>query len=197
MTSLNSLKYLLCWYRNQRTGTNDRSNIMIMALAYTVGVRLLQRWLSTIRTYLDQHLKVVSYLSAESPTITSPIVSPSMAQQFYSIVGNWLGSLSWSHFYAGACSHGCQVWYSWSSTPALERSRSSSSAPPRTTRDLVENWRDKLKNEGNQNLNLKADWLICWNVLWKEDFYTTARLNSKAYLVSDEMLLRVTLKLSS
>jgi hypothetical protein len=38
---------------------------MIMALAYTVRDRLLQRWLSTIYTYLDQHLKVVSYLSAE------------------------------------------------------------------------------------------------------------------------------------
>jgi len=187
---------------------------MIMALAYTVRNRLLQRWLSPICTYLDQHLKapsvtcqpnfyslliweISSLTLALSLTITSPIVSPSMAQQIYSIVGDWLGSLSRSHFYAGACSHGCQVWYSWSSTPALGRSRSSSSAPPRTTRDLVENWRDKLKNKGNQNLNLKADWLICWNVLRREDFYTTACLNSKAYLVSNEILLRVTLKLSS
>ncbi|NBD16237.1 MAG: glycogen phosphorylase, partial [Cyanobacteria bacterium] len=40
-------------------------NDYYMALAYTVRDRLLQRWLSTIRTYLDQNVKVVSYLSAE------------------------------------------------------------------------------------------------------------------------------------
>ncbi|AFZ44999.1 glycogen/starch/alpha-glucan phosphorylase [Halothece sp. PCC 7418] len=40
-------------------------NDYYMALAYTVRDRLLQRWLSTIRTYLEQNVKVVSYLSAE------------------------------------------------------------------------------------------------------------------------------------
>ncbi|NBD17533.1 MAG: hypothetical protein GVY04_15775 [Cyanobacteria bacterium] len=40
-------------------------NDYYMALAYTVRDGILQRWLSTIRTYLDQNLKVVSYLSAE------------------------------------------------------------------------------------------------------------------------------------
>ncbi len=36
-----------------------------MALAYTVRDRLLQRWLSTAKTYLKQNVRVVGYLSAE------------------------------------------------------------------------------------------------------------------------------------
>lgn len=40
-------------------------NDYYMALAYTVRDRLLQRWLSTIRTYREKNVKVVSYLSAE------------------------------------------------------------------------------------------------------------------------------------
>ncbi|NEP01181.1 MAG: glycogen/starch/alpha-glucan phosphorylase [Symploca sp. SIO2E9] len=40
-------------------------NDYYMALAYTVRDRLLQRWQSTVQTYLKQNVKVVSYLSAE------------------------------------------------------------------------------------------------------------------------------------
>lgn len=40
-------------------------NDYYMALAYTVRDRLLQRWQSTVQTYLKQDVKVVSYLSAE------------------------------------------------------------------------------------------------------------------------------------
>ncbi|NBD31610.1 MAG: glycogen phosphorylase, partial [Cyanobacteria bacterium] len=40
-------------------------NDYYMALAYTVRDRLLQRWLSTTRTYLEKNVKIVSYLSAE------------------------------------------------------------------------------------------------------------------------------------
>lgn len=40
-------------------------NDYYMALAYTLRDRLLQRWLKTIKTYLEQNVKVVYYLSAE------------------------------------------------------------------------------------------------------------------------------------
>lgn len=40
-------------------------NDYYMALAYTVRDRLLQRWISTIRTYLRGNVKLVCYLSAE------------------------------------------------------------------------------------------------------------------------------------
>jgi glycogen phosphorylase len=40
-------------------------NDYYMALAYTVRDRLLQHWLSTTATYLDQHHRTVCYLSAE------------------------------------------------------------------------------------------------------------------------------------
>ncbi len=40
-------------------------NDFYMALAYTVRDRLLQRWLSTTRTYLSQNVRTVCYLSAE------------------------------------------------------------------------------------------------------------------------------------
>src|SRR5262245_35762258 len=36
-----------------------------MALAYSVRDRLLQRWVATVSTYLEQDLKVACYLSAE------------------------------------------------------------------------------------------------------------------------------------
>jgi starch phosphorylase len=36
-----------------------------MALAYTVRDRLLQRWVSTFETYINQDSRVVAYLSAE------------------------------------------------------------------------------------------------------------------------------------
>jgi starch phosphorylase len=41
------------------------SNDYYMALAYTLRDRLLQRWLKTVKTYLEQNVKVVYYLSAE------------------------------------------------------------------------------------------------------------------------------------
>ncbi len=41
------------------------TNDFYMALAYTVRDRLLQRWLSTTRTYLKSNVKKVCYLSAE------------------------------------------------------------------------------------------------------------------------------------
>ena len=40
-------------------------NDYYMALAYTVRDRLLQRWISTTRTYLEKNVKIISYLSAE------------------------------------------------------------------------------------------------------------------------------------
>lgn len=40
-------------------------NDYYMALAYTVRDRLLQRWLNTTQTYLEQDVKLVAYLSAE------------------------------------------------------------------------------------------------------------------------------------
>ena len=40
-------------------------NDYYMALAYTVRDRLLQRWISTIQTYIKQDVRVVCYLSAE------------------------------------------------------------------------------------------------------------------------------------
>jgi len=40
-------------------------NDYYMALAYTVRDRLLQRWISTVRTYLRGNVKLVCYLSAE------------------------------------------------------------------------------------------------------------------------------------
>lgn len=41
------------------------NNDFYMALAYTVRDRLLQRWLSTTRTYLERKSRLVCYLSAE------------------------------------------------------------------------------------------------------------------------------------
>ncbi|MEE3715198.1 glycogen/starch/alpha-glucan phosphorylase [Tumidithrix elongata RA019] len=40
-------------------------NDYYMALAYTLRDRLLQRWLKTVKTYLDRDVKIVYYLSAE------------------------------------------------------------------------------------------------------------------------------------
>ena len=44
---------------------NATPHDIYMALAYTVRDRLLQRWLSTVSTFLEEEVKVVCYLSAE------------------------------------------------------------------------------------------------------------------------------------
>jgi len=64
-------------------------NDYYMALAYTVRDRLLQRWLSTIRTYLDQNVKVVSYLSAEfllGPHLGNNLINLGIYEQVHQAV---------------------------------------------------------------------------------------------------------------
>jgi glycogen phosphorylase len=57
---LDNLFYILGTYPRLAS-----KNDYYMALAYTVRDRLLQRWLSTTATYLDQQQRTVCYLSAE------------------------------------------------------------------------------------------------------------------------------------
>ena len=40
-------------------------NDYYMALAYTLRDRIIQRWASTVQTFIEQDVRVVSYLSAE------------------------------------------------------------------------------------------------------------------------------------
>jgi starch phosphorylase len=57
---LDHLCYTLGHYPAAATA-NDR----YMALAYAVRDRILHRWMKTIESYLQQDVKVVTYLSAE------------------------------------------------------------------------------------------------------------------------------------
>ena len=46
-----------------------------MALAYAVRDRMLERWVGTVRTYAEQDVKVVCYLSAEFLIGPQPAIS--------------------------------------------------------------------------------------------------------------------------
>lgn len=66
-------------------------NDYYMALAYTVRDRLLQRWISTIQTYMKQDARVVSYLSAEfllGPHLGNNLVNLGIYDQVHKAVAD-------------------------------------------------------------------------------------------------------------
>ncbi|MDJ0619821.1 MAG: glycogen/starch/alpha-glucan phosphorylase [Calothrix sp. MO_192.B10] len=59
-------------------------NDYYMALAYTVRDRSLQRWLSTVQTYIEQNVKLVCYLSAEflvGPHLSNNLINLGIYEQ--------------------------------------------------------------------------------------------------------------------
>ncbi|MDH3329330.1 MAG: glycogen/starch/alpha-glucan phosphorylase, partial [Desulfobulbaceae bacterium] len=64
------------FYIQGRTRENASLNDLYMALAFTVRDRLLQRWASTLETYIHEEIKVVFYLSAEY--LTGPHLANNM-----------------------------------------------------------------------------------------------------------------------
>lgn len=53
------------FYLQGRFPGNATRNDYYMALAYTVRDRLLQRWISTMQTYMREQVRTVCYMSAE------------------------------------------------------------------------------------------------------------------------------------
>ncbi|BAZ68840.1 MAG: glycogen/starch/alpha-glucan phosphorylase [Pelatocladus maniniholoensis HA4357-MV3] len=64
-------------------------NDFYMALAYTVRDRLLKRWISTTRSYIKNHVKVVCYLSAEflmGPHLANNLINLDIYEQIHKAV---------------------------------------------------------------------------------------------------------------
>ncbi|HSI73762.1 MAG TPA: hypothetical protein VK934_11360 [Fimbriimonas sp.] len=57
---------LITWFASRGSSPGiAEARDWYMALAYTVRDRMLERWVSTVRTYASRDVKVVCYLSAE------------------------------------------------------------------------------------------------------------------------------------
>lgn len=63
--ALNRTFFEHLFYTQGRFPQGATPNDLYMALAYTVRDQLLHRWVQTVQKYLEQHIRVVGYLSAE------------------------------------------------------------------------------------------------------------------------------------